>query len=118
MVEILPFRALRPNATLAPRVAAVPYDVVTTEEARALTAGNRESFLRVTRAEVDLPERTDPHDDRVYERARANLEELISRDAILRDGNILHRGTPNLTDAPRPMLDQTYKKNVSVPDRA
>jgi hypothetical protein len=43
---------------------------------------------------------------------------LSPGDAILRDGNILHRGTPNLTDSPRPMLDQTYKKNVSVPDRS
>ena len=55
MSQLFPFRALRPEPTAASRVASVPYDVVNTEEARALVSGEPLSFLRVTRAEVDLP---------------------------------------------------------------
>ena len=66
MAVIRPFRAVRPDPAVAPRVAAVPYDVVDTEEARALAHGNPLSFLHVSRAEIDLPAGTDPHADVVY----------------------------------------------------
>ena len=79
MAAVRPFRALRPEPDAAAAVAAVPYDVVSTEEARALAADAPLSFLRVTRAEVDLAPGTDPHDEKVYETARANLASL--RDA-------------------------------------
>jgi uncharacterized protein (DUF1015 family) len=59
-----------------PRVAAVPYDVVNTDEARALAAGNPLSFLHVSRAEIDLPPDTDPYSDAVYERAVSNFSAL------------------------------------------
>ena len=61
---------------VAAAVAAVPYDVVDTDEARALVAGRPLSFLRVGRSEVELPEGTDPHADVVYEQARRALERL------------------------------------------
>ncbi|HEX5634419.1 MAG TPA: DUF1015 family protein, partial [Gemmatimonadales bacterium] len=61
MATVRPFRALRPPADLAERVASPPYDVINTREARALAAGNPESYLRVSRPEVDLPEGTDEH---------------------------------------------------------
>src|SRR5688572_8007104 len=76
MASIHPFRALRPEPDAAPNVSSVPYDVVTTEEARRLAAGNRLSFLHVTRSEIDLPDSVDPYADAVYEKARANLEAL------------------------------------------
>jgi uncharacterized protein (DUF1015 family) len=76
MAELVPFRALRPIPDAAPRVAAVPYDVVTTEEARALAAGNPLSFLHVTRSEIDLPPDVSPYDARVYAQASQNFEEL------------------------------------------
>jgi uncharacterized protein (DUF1015 family) len=76
MAVIAPFRALRPAPENAAAVAAVPYDVVSTEEARALVAGNPLSFLRVTRSEVDLPPGTHPYDGRVYAQASRNFEEL------------------------------------------
>ena len=76
MAKLTPFRALRPTSEGAPRVSSVPYDVVSTEEARALAAGNPLSFLHVTRSEIDLPESTDPHSDEVYALARTNLESL------------------------------------------
>ena len=79
MSAIRPFRALRPAPEAAARVASVPYDVVSTEEARALAAGNPLSFLRVTRSEIDLPDSIDPYSDAVYEKARANLAEIRDR---------------------------------------
>ncbi len=76
MASIRPFRALRPAPEMAARVSSVPYDVVSTDEARALATGNPLSFLHVTRAEIDLPPDTDPYAPAVYEQAVKNLEEL------------------------------------------
>jgi uncharacterized protein (DUF1015 family) len=75
---IRPFRALRPRSDRAQLVASVPYDVVNTDEARALAAGNPLSFLHVSRPEIDLPAGTDIHSDAVYRKAVENFETLIS----------------------------------------
>ena len=79
MAIIRPFRALRPPVDRAGEVASVPYDVVNTEEARALAAGNPFSFLHVSRPEIDLPDGTDIYSDAVYRKAAANFEELVQR---------------------------------------
>src|SRR5918996_6475348 len=79
MASIQPFRALRPAPEAAPRVSSVPYDVVSTDEARQLASGNPLSFLRVTRSEIDLPPQTDPYAPEVYAKARENFETLKSR---------------------------------------
>jgi uncharacterized protein (DUF1015 family) len=71
-----PFRALRPAREAAPAVSSVPYDVVSTEEARQLAAGNPLSFLHVTRSEIDLPPGADPYAAEVYARAKENLDTL------------------------------------------
>lgn len=76
MAAVRPFRALRPRPEAAPRMAAVPYDVVSREEAAALAAGNPLSFLHVSRAEIDLPPDTDPHADAVYAKAAENFRRL------------------------------------------
>ena len=76
MSSIHPFRAVRPTPERAAEVSSVPYDVVSTEEARQLAANNPLSFLRVTRSEIDLPAGTDPYSDQVYARARASFDEL------------------------------------------
>src|ERR1044071_8528821 len=81
MATLHPFRALRPRPDDASRIAAVPYDVVNTEEARAIADDNPLSFLRVSRAEIELPPQTDPYADAVYERAADNFLRL--RDAAL-----------------------------------
>jgi uncharacterized protein (DUF1015 family) len=73
---IHPFRALRPAREAAPAVSSVPYDVVSTEEARQLASGNPLSFLHVTRSEIDLPAGADPYSDEVYAKAKANLDAL------------------------------------------
>jgi uncharacterized protein (DUF1015 family) len=79
MSSLHPFRALRPAPETAPAVSSVPYDVVSTEEARQRAAGNPFSFLHVTRSEIDLPADTDPYSSAVYAKARENLESLRSR---------------------------------------
>lgn len=79
MAVVHPFRALRPPAELVAQVASVPYDVVNTEEARALAAGNPWSFLHVSRPEIDLPQGTDIHSEEVYKKAADNFRELIER---------------------------------------
>ena len=78
MAVIRPFRALRPRPERAQQVASVPYDVVNTEEARALANGNPLSFLHVSRPEIDLPPGTDIHSDAVYRKAIENFEKLIA----------------------------------------
>jgi len=75
---IRPFRALRPHPERAQQVASVPYDVVNTDEARALANGNPLSFLHVSRPEIDLPPGTDLYSDAVYRKAVENFEKLIS----------------------------------------
>ncbi|MBQ4207821.1 MAG: DUF1015 domain-containing protein [Clostridia bacterium] len=82
MAVFLPFRAVRPGPAYAFDVAALPYDVMNSEEARALAADKPLSFLHVDKAEIDLPRDVDPYDRRVYETARDNLQKL-RRDGIL-----------------------------------
>lgn len=69
----------------AARVAAVPYDVVNTDEARTLAADNPLSFLHVSRAEIDLPTGTSPFVDEVYERAAANFARLRDQAPLVRE---------------------------------
>ena len=77
MAIIRPFNALRPQTERGPQVAAVPYDVVNTQEARALASGNPWSFLHVSRPEIDLPNDTPIYADEVYSKAADNFEKLI-----------------------------------------
>src|ERR1051325_789845 len=76
MAIIRPFNALRPPEERAAQVGAVPYDVVNTEEARALASGNPWSFLHVSRPEIDLPDGTPIYSDQVYTKAAENFEKL------------------------------------------
>jgi uncharacterized protein (DUF1015 family) len=80
-----PFRALRPSRDNAVRVAAPPYDVVNTREARELARGNPDSYLHVSRPEIDLPEGTDEHADAVYAKGAANLAEFRTRGVLHQD---------------------------------
>ena len=82
-MRIRAFQGLRPQPDKAAKVAALPYDVVSTEEARALAAGNPLSLLHVTRAEIDLPEGTDPYSEAVYAKARENFERLQREEGSL-----------------------------------
>ena len=85
MARLHPFRALRPRPEAAAGIAAVPYDVVSTDEARAMAEGNPHSFLRVSRAELELPDGTDPYSSAVYERAVQNFSALRQSWLVLED---------------------------------
>ena len=84
MASLAPFRALRPVPEVAARVAAVPYDVVSTDEARALAADPL-SFLHVSRAEIDLDPGVSPYSDDVYNRARRNFATLTAAAPLVRE---------------------------------
>jgi uncharacterized protein (DUF1015 family) len=85
MIKIHPFEAERPLHQLSEAVASVPYDVVSTDEARALALGNEHSFLHVVRPEIDLPADTGPYSDAVYAMARTNLDRLRDSGVIVKD---------------------------------
>jgi uncharacterized protein (DUF1015 family) len=85
VVHIKAFEAVRPPAPLASQVASPPYDVVSTDEARELAAGNPLSFLHVIRPEIDLPANTDPFDESVYQAAHDGLASLIEQGGLERD---------------------------------
>ena len=85
MATLHPFQALRPSRDNAVRVAAPPYDVVNTREARELAPGNPDSYLHVSRPEIDLPEGTDEHADAVYARGARNLADFLQRGVLRAD---------------------------------
>jgi len=85
MATVLPFRALRPTPEAAKQVASPPYDVLNSEEARKAAAGNPQSFLHVTKSEIDLPEGTNLYIDKVYAKAKENLESLIKSGVLFRE---------------------------------
>ena len=84
MVRIFPFAAVRPVRDAAPQVAAVPYDVVTAEEARIVIRDNPMSFLRISRPDAELPELA-PTDPRVYTHAKDRFSSLMSSGVLARD---------------------------------
>lgn len=87
MAFIKPFRALRPAPQLAEKVAALPYDVMNVEEARAMAGGNPHSFLHISRPEIDLPDHVDVHSEPVYEKGRENLLRFVEQGTLIQDGS-------------------------------
>jgi uncharacterized protein (DUF1015 family) len=85
MAHIQPFKALRPDPQHAARVASRPYDVMSREEAKEEAMGNPNSFLHITRSEIDLPTEVDVHNDKVYHTARENLKAFISRGVLFKE---------------------------------
>ena len=82
---VRPFSALRPAPGRAPEVMAPPYDVLNTEEARALAQGRPWSFLHISKPEIDLPEGTDPYAPQVYAKAAENLKTMLDAGVLKRD---------------------------------
>jgi uncharacterized protein (DUF1015 family) len=85
MAVIRPFKGLRPDSRVAHLVASVPYDVVNRKEAAELAKENPISFLRVTRSEIELDEKTDAYADEVYQRANSNMQRLIEEAPLVTD---------------------------------
>jgi len=85
MTLIRPFRALRPAPGRAADVIAPPYDVLNRAEAVQRAAGRPSSFLHISRAEIDLPEDTDPYDPAVYAQSATALQRLVDEGVLVRD---------------------------------
>jgi len=85
MATIQPFPALRPRPELAAQICEPPYDVMSSEEARAMAAGNPLSFLHVSKPEIDLPPGTDLYSDAVYAKGAENFAKLIRDGALVQD---------------------------------
>ena len=85
MAVFKPFKALRPAKEFASRVAALPYDVMNSEEAREMVKGNPYSFLHVDKAEIDLPEDTYLYSDQVYAKAKENLQNMEAEGVMVTD---------------------------------
>ena len=85
MAQIRPFKALRPEPSRAARVASRPYDVMDRTEAKAEAQGNPDSFLHITRSEIDLPDTISAYDQSVYQTAKSNMKAFISRGLLFRE---------------------------------
>lgn len=85
MATIRPFMGIRPQAEYAKDVAALPYDVMNSEEAREMVKGKPYSFLHIDKAEVDLPEEIEIYSDAVYEKAKENLDNMIAKGIFTQD---------------------------------
>src|SRR5678815_922243 len=86
MALIRPASALRPRPDLADRVCELPYDVMSSDEARQLASGNPLSFLHVSKPEIDLPPSVDIHSPEVYAKGKENFDRLIREGALQKDG--------------------------------
>lgn len=84
-MDVKPFRGLRPRKDLAARIPSWPYDVISSDEARKLAEDDPYTFLHVIKPEIDLAPDIDPHDDRVYAKARENLLAMQERGWMVRD---------------------------------
>jgi uncharacterized protein (DUF1015 family) len=85
MSLIKPFKALRPEAQLAKQVASKPYDVLNSKEAKIDAQGNPNSFLHITKSEIDLADDVDIHAQEVYDKAKENLDAFISRTILFKE---------------------------------
>ena len=85
MATIVPFKALRPQAQFAKQVAARPYDVLNSKEAKEEAQGNPYSFLHITKPEIDLPDNINPYATEVYAKAKENLQAFMQRDVFFRE---------------------------------
>jgi len=86
MATLKPFAALRPKPELAAQICELPYDVMSSDEAREMAAGNPLSFLHVSKPEIDLPPGTDLYSPPVYAKGKENFQKLVSQGALRQDG--------------------------------
>src|SRR2546425_2703159 len=85
MAVVKPFAALRPTPEVASRICELPYDVMSSDEARQLAAGNPLSFLHVSKPEIDLPPSTNLYAPEVYAKGKENFQSLIAQGALRQD---------------------------------
>ncbi len=85
MASVKPFQALRPKSDLASEICELPYDVLSSSEARKAVDGRSHSFFYVSKPEVDLPEATDPYDPAVYAKGREQFDRMIQEGLLVQD---------------------------------
>ncbi len=85
MAIIKPFKAIRPTNEYVNMVAELPYDVMNREEAKQIAKNNKYSFLHIDRAEIDLDDNVNEHDEKVYLKAKENLDEFLNNNVFMRD---------------------------------
>ena len=105
MATLKPFAALRPKPELAAQICELPYDVMSSDEARAIAAGNPLSFLHVSKPEIDLPPGTDLYAPEVYAKGAENFQKLIRDGALKQDAQpyfYLYRQIMGAARASRP----------------
>jgi uncharacterized protein (DUF1015 family) len=85
MALVLPFKAVRPQPQLASQVAALPYDVMTREEAQKAVAGNALSFMHVEKSEIDVPDQTQSNDMLIYQTAKQNFAQMREKGTLVQD---------------------------------
>lgn len=85
MAIVRPFRAIRPNEKVAAQVISLPYDVMNRQEAAEMAKGNPNSFLHICRSEIDLPELENPYDPKVYQKAKENIADFLSRGVFVQE---------------------------------
>ncbi|MBS1196474.1 MAG: hypothetical protein H6R18_259 [Proteobacteria bacterium] len=90
MPLIQPFTGLRPTTERAAEVAAPPYDVLSSAEARQRAAGQEWNFLHISKAEIDLPPETDPYSPTVYAKSAENFQRMIAAGVLNRDSTPLY----------------------------
>ena len=85
MSTVKPFRGLRPQKDIAARLSCLPYDVMNTQEAAQMAQGNPQSFLHITRAEIDLADGIDPHSKQVYDKSLQNFNDFQQKGWLFQD---------------------------------
>jgi uncharacterized protein (DUF1015 family) len=85
MALVLPFKAIRPQRQYAAQVAALPYDVMTKEEAQKAVAGNNLSFMHVEKSEIDVPDGTRRDDELIYRTAKKNFTRMKEEGIFLQE---------------------------------
>jgi uncharacterized protein (DUF1015 family) len=85
MSLVLPFKAVRPHPQFVSQVAALPYDVMTREEAQKAVAGNPLSFMHVEKSEIDVPDQTQSNDMLIYQTAKRNLVQMLEKRIFMQD---------------------------------
>jgi Uncharacterized conserved protein len=85
MAEFRAFKGIRPKVGLAEKIASLPYDVMSRDEAKKMSKGNEYSFLHISRAEIDLDDSTSTYDMSVYKQAKLNLDNMLEKGTLIEE---------------------------------
>lgn len=129
MVRVKAFKAIRPNKKYVADVAALPYDTMNVEEARAMARNNENSYLRIDRAEIDLPKGIDVESDEVYKKAGENLNDFLKIEVFIEDeeehiyiyreimGNVVQTGIVACVSVDETINGKIKKHEHTKPDK-